>query len=306
MNGFINVLKPTGMTSHDVVMVIRRYLGEKKAGHTGTLDPMAAGVLPVGIGSATRMTEYLDNDCKKYRCEMILGVRSETGDIWGSELKHQAVPEIPEEEILQFESLYRGEILQKPPLYSAVRVAGRRLYEYARKGEDVEVKARRVTIRQLKILRFQGDRILFDVECSKGTYIRSICTEIGESLGCGGAMSFLARTGSGAFTMEDARTFEEIREHLDRGLPGEELLLPIDFPVQDFCKAVLKEPQGKLFINGGYVRLSQAQIEPGDDTKYCRVYSGDRFIAMGTMDPSTNKLVPHKVFYRGPDGGENQ
>ena len=298
MNGFLNVLKPTGMTSHDVVQVLRRMLGEKKIGHTGTLDPMAAGVLPAGIGSATRITEYLDNDYKKYRCEMILGIRSETGDIWGKDLKRQEVPDISGEELREIEQVFRGEIEQVPPMYSAVRVAGRRLYEYARSGEEVAVKARKVTIREMKILRFEKDRILFDVECSKGTYVRTICTEIGERLGCGGAMSFLARTASGAFTMENARTFEEIQKLLDRGLPKEELLLPVDFPLGNYRKAVLGEAVAKTFINGGHIRLTQADIDLSEEEKYYRVYRGDEFIAMATVDERMKKLIPHKVFYR--------
>ncbi len=298
MNGFINVLKPTGMTSHDVVKVLRRILGEKKTGHTGTLDPMAAGVLPVGIGSATRVTEYLDEDFKKYRCEMILGIRSETGDIWGSSLTRQEVPPIAPEQLRELEEHFRGEIEQVPPMYSAVRVAGKRLYEYARNGEEVAVKARKITIRELKVLRFEGERILFDVECSKGTYVRTICTEIGEMLGCGGAMSFLARTASGAFTMENAVTFEEIEDHLERGLPKEDLLLPVDFPLNGYRKAVLEEPEATQFVNGGHVKRSRVTIDLSEEERFYRVYRGDEFIAMATLDEKKRKLVPHKVFYR--------
>ena len=304
MNGFINVLKPTGMTSHDVVQVIRRMVGQKKVGHTGTLDPMAAGVLPVGLGTATRITEYLDRDFKKYRCEMILGVRSETGDIWGSSLEKQEPPRFSEPEILEMEKLFRGEIRQVPPMYSAVRVAGRRLYEYARSGEDVAVKARKVTIRELKILRYDRDRILFDVDCSKGTYVRTICTEIGEKLGCGGAMSFLARTRSGAFSMEDSMTFEELQDYLDSGTPPEEWLLPVDFPIRDYPKAELETPEARVFINGGYIKLPQVKIG-SEEENYYRVYRGDVFLAMATIDKHTKQLVPHKVFYRDLNGGTN-
>ena len=298
MDGFLNILKPTGMTSHDVVKVLRRILNEKKTGHTGTLDPMAVGVLPVGIGSATKITEYLDNDFKKYRCELILGRITDTGDIWGNLLEERPVGVYSEKEIRAFEQEYQGEILQTPPMYSAVRVGGKRLYEYARNGENVEVKARAVTIRELKILKVEGKRILFDVVCSKGTYVRTICTEMGEKLGCGAAMSFLARTGSGRFTMENTVTFEELEAHLAKGLPGEALLLPVDYPIAGYRKAALTSPQARKFVNGGHLKLSEIQIDFLRGTQYYRVYDGEQFLGMAYVNTATRRLVPHKVFYR--------
>lgn len=305
MNGFINVLKPTGMTSHDVVKVLRRILGEKKTGHTGTLDPMAVGVLPVGIGSATKVTEYLDGDFKAYRCELKLGITTDTGDIWGENISQNPVSEVDESRVYSFENEYRGEILQKPPMYSAVRVGGKRLYEYARSGEEVEVKSRKITIRNLKIVSIKGDRILFDVVCSKGTYIRTICTEMGEKLGTGAAMTFLARTGSGAFNIQEAVTFEELQARADSGLGFDDMILPVDFPLRDFPKASLQEKQAQIFVNGGHIKLYKVTFEDCDraakedgSPQYYRVYKGSDFIAMGYINEETKRLVPHKVFFR--------
>ena len=298
MDGFLNILKPTGMTSHDVVKVLRRILGEKKTGHTGTLDPMAVGVLPIGIGMATKITEYLESDFKKYRCELLLGLSTDTGDIWGNVIEKKENFSFSEDEVYAFEKEYRGEMMQTPPMYSAVRIDGKRLYEYARNGEEVRVKARKIIIKELKIIRIKGRRILFDVECSKGTYVRTICTDIGEKLGCGAAMSFLARTASGDFTIEKAVTFEEIQEHIEKGLPKEELLLRTDFPISSYRKASLTPKQAKWFVNGGHIKLSEIKIDFSRDAQYYRVYNGDEFIAMAYINTDTKKLVPHKVFYR--------
>ncbi|MDO4482076.1 MAG: tRNA pseudouridine(55) synthase TruB [Bacillota bacterium] len=298
MDGFLNILKPTGMTSHDVVKVLRRILGEKKTGHTGTLDPMASGVLPIGIGAATKITEYLDRDFKKYRCELVLGITTDTGDIWGNILERNQNISYNIDDVFDFEKEYRGEIMQVPPMYSAVRIGGRRLYEYARSGENVDVKARKVTINELKIIRAEGRRILFDVECSKGTYVRTICTEIGEKLGCGAAMSFLARTSSGSFEIGNAVTFEEIEDHIQKGLPKEQLLVPVDYPVQGYRKAVLTPKQTKWFVNGGHLKLSDIKIDFDREERFYRVYNGDIFVAMAYINTATKKLVPHKVFFR--------
>ncbi|MBQ4340258.1 MAG: tRNA pseudouridine(55) synthase TruB [Firmicutes bacterium] len=298
MDGFLNILKPTGMTSHDVVKVLRRILGEKKTGHTGTLDPMAVGVLPIGIGAATKITEYLDNDFKKYRCELLLGMTTDTGDIWGEVIEQKDDVSYNVNDVYAFEKEYRGEIMQTPPMYSAVRIGGKRLYEYARNGEEVEVKARKITIKELKIIRIEGKKILFDVECSKGTYVRTICTEMGEKLGCGAAMSFLARTASGRFSIENTVTFEEIEAHLEKGLPKEELFRPVDYPIDSYRKVVLDAKQTKWFVNGGHLKLSEIKIDFSRDADFYRVYNGDEFIAMAYINTKTKKLVPHKVFFR--------
>ncbi len=257
-DGIINVLKPAGMTSHDGVQFLRRLTGIKRIGHTGTLDPMAVGVLPLCIGSAARITEYLDLDYKKYRCEMQLGLETDTQDIWGTVLQDRRNEGYPNKErVVNALSNFSGLISQYPPGYSAVRVNGKRLYEYARQGEEVEIKPREVEIKCLHIISFDQEkgRVTFDVECSKGTYIRTICKDAGNILGCGAAMSCLVRTASGAFTLEDSVTLEELRDN-----DPEKYLLTSDYPLVHFGKAVVNADRGKWFTNGGHLRMSDVTI----------------------------------------------
>ncbi len=298
MDGFINLLKPTGMTSHDAVSVIRKMMGQKKVGHTGTLDPMAIGVLPVGLGCATKITEYLEQDKKSYRCEMILGIRSDTGDIWGDLTGTEKQEQTDPQAVLQAAESLVGQISQIPPLYSAVRVDGRRLYEYARSGAQITPKPRQVTIHCLKILRVQKGRILFDLTCSKGTYVRSVCTQIGELLGCGGVMSFLARTGSGAFHINEALTLEEIKKALEEGRDPASLLLPVDYPIGDYGRIDLNQAKAKRFVNGNWLKSDRLSIQEGNLKPYYRVYEGDLFLGMGLLDQEKAQLRVHKVFFR--------
>ncbi len=218
MNGFINLLKPAGMTSHDVVSALRRILGIKKIGHTGTLDPMAAGVLPMCIGKATRAAEYLESDRKRYRCELLLGAASDTADVWGRVCLQGcgAAGRLTAQQVSDAILSLKGPQLQYPPMYSAVRKNGKHLYEYAREGITVEVEPRSIVIYDIYPVRIFHEplRVIFDVECSKGTYIRTICREIGEILGCGAIMTFLVRTRSGAFDIADSVTLEEIIERI--------------------------------------------------------------------------------------------
>lgn len=253
--GIINFLKPAGMTSHDAVYALRRTLGVKRIGHTGTLDPMAVGVLPLGIGSAARITEYLDLDEKTYRCQVLLGLSTDTLDVWGKVLEDRRENSrgLREEDVLEALAPMRGSIMQLPPKYSALRVNGRRLYDYARNGEEVEIARRPVHISALEVvdMDLKRGRVTFDVTCSKGTYVRSICQELGETLGCGGgAMSFLLRLKSGAAELSEAVTLEELREDpetvcryigsVDRYLPSLGVLR-------------LRPGRGKWFSNGGYL-----------------------------------------------------
>ena len=257
-DGIINLLKPAGMTSHDGVQLLRRLTGIKRIGHTGTLDPMAVGVLPLCIGSAARITEYLDLDYKKYRCEMQLGLETDTQDIWGTILQdNRGTFSFDGEKVRNALNSFQGLISQYPPGYSAVRVNGKRLYEYARQGVEVEIKPRQVDIKNITVIHMNPEkkRVTFDVECSKGTYIRTICHDTGRLLGCGAAMSCLIRTASGAFTLDDTVTVEELTE----GNPEEYLLEP-DFPLVHFGRAFVNEERGKWFANGGHLRMSDVKI----------------------------------------------
>ncbi len=282
-DGILNINKPAGMTSHDVVRDLRRLFGIKKIGHTGTLDPMATGVLPICIGKATRITEYTDLDFKKYRCTLRLGLVTDTQDIWGTVLEENATDGINPSDVEKAFSGFCGYIEQFPPMYSAVRVDGRRLYEYARAGESVDVKSRRVYIKSLEIeamdFAYDSDikKVTFTVECSKGTYIRTICEDVGKILGCGAAMESLCRIASGAFEIENAIDLNElIDKYGGRRYEGEKyfveaagetaladiekLVLPTDYPLTHFGTALLDAEYSRRFIDGWHIAMHECEI----------------------------------------------
>ena len=308
--GIINFLKPAGMTSHDAVYMMRKLTGEKRVGHTGTLDPMAAGVLPLCIGNATRIIDYLDPDVKEYRCELLLGIETDTWDIWGTVLsdKRGQAGTITEADLRGILSGFSGEIMQMPPTYSSIKVNGKHLYEYARKDQEVTVEPRPVIIHRIELLSIDSGtgRALFDVRCSKGTYIRSICAETGKLLGCGAAMSFLSRTATGAFRIEQAATAEELRED------WENRLLPIDFPLGHLGRIEIPEKRLPWFSGGGSLRLNEVEvnqepeseklpahikIRPGLERAY-RVYCGAAFLGVMLYDEEQKLFLADKVFCR--------
>ena len=209
INGIFNIRKEAGYTSFDAVAKLKRITGTKKMGHTGTLDPGAEGVLVVCAGNATGIVSLLENDRKTYEAVMRLGVRTDTLDMSG-EVTDTAEINLSEEEVIKAVKSFTGEITQIPPMYSAVKINGKRLYELARKGETVERKSRKVHIYSTEILDISLPLVKFRTECSKGTYIRTLCDDIGEKLGCYGAMESLLRTGCGRFRIEDAHTLGEI------------------------------------------------------------------------------------------------
>lgn len=211
-NFFINLLKPTGMTSHDAVNSIRKIFSEKKTGHLGTLDPGAVGVLPIAVGShATRLIEYLQAKIKGYRAEFTLGKVSDTDDLYGNitTIEPQIIP--TEEAVKNALKEFEGEILQTPPASSAIQINGVRLYKYFRKGIDVEIPKRKVTIYSAKLVKYDYPKVIADIECQEGTYIRSIASDLGKKLNCGGLMSFLIRYKSGQFHISNAFSIEELK-----------------------------------------------------------------------------------------------
>ncbi len=226
MNGILLVDKPAGWTSSDVVVKLRGILHERRIGHAGTLDPMATGLLVVFVGRATRAVEFAERDAKRYRAALRLGLTTDTQDITGNILEKRGSA-VDEETLRRALARFCGEQLQIPPMYSAVRVGGKRLYEIARGGGSVERTPRPITVFELALSGREGEDWLLDVKCSKGTYIRTLCHDIGQSLGCGGCMSALRRTEAGGFSVDDARTPEEILRLADAGSAGE-LLLPTD------------------------------------------------------------------------------
>ncbi|MBN4067806.1 MAG: tRNA pseudouridine(55) synthase TruB [Alkaliphilus sp.] len=278
MNGVINILKPPGMTSHDVVSFVRKTLNMKKVGHTGTLDPNAAGVLPICIGQGTKVSQFLLDSVKRYRTELTLGVTSDTQDSYG-DVSKQMETDFDVETIRNAVLSFIGDYMQTPPMYSAVRMNGKKLYELAREGIEVERKSRLVHIKSIDIIHIKNNKVLFDVTCSKGTYVRTLCHDIGAKLGCGGIMSFLLRTKTGPFDLSTSVSLEEFRQK------AEKYILPIDFPLLHLGRIDINTRVSKLALNGA--RLSyldflsrEPNIVTGDTL---RIYLESKFIGIATM-----------------------
>lgn len=210
IHGIINVLKPTGMSSHDVIGCLRRIYGMKKMGHAGTLDPLAAGVLPVYAGQATRLIEYGDSDVKSYHAEFALGLATDTEDSTGTVVETAAVPDLSADDVRRALASFVGDIEQAPSKYSAINVNGVKAYKLARQDVDFTLPVRHVTIHDLRLLSFDGRRGTFAVTCSKGTYVRSLIRDLGQVLGTCACMTYLVRTRAGLFTIDDAATLEEL------------------------------------------------------------------------------------------------
>ena len=288
--GFLNVLKPPGMTSHDIVSAVRRMYHLKRVGHTGTLDPSASGVLPVGLGLATRLIEYLDKDDKAYRAEITFGWSSDTGDDTGNEICRQDFTMPTEEEVLRVLASFEGDIEQLPPMYSAIKVNGKKLYELARAGNEIERKPRPVRIHKITLIERRDDAIVIDVDCSKGTYIRTLCIDIGEKLGIPTVLSFLLRTRAGQFDITSAKTLEELGEL------GEAALIPMDQVLTDIPSVQLTTQDGIAFENGRTVGCAKCSA------KRVRVYVDDRFVGIARVSENGTRLIPEKVFHLTTDG----
>lgn len=255
MNGILLVDKPADWTSHDVVAKLRGILHERRIGHSGTLDPMATGLLVVFVGRATRAVEFAESDYKEYLAGLRLGITTDTQDITGNVLS-EAVPldrAAAEAVFPQF----RGEISQIPPMYSAIKVNGQKLYALARSGKTVERKARTITIHKLECTGEQDGDLLLDVVCSKGTYIRTLCHDIGAALGCGGTLSSLRRIRAGVFSVEHALTLEQIAAAADAGTV-ESLLLPVAQLFSDYPALTVDAEQEKRCRNGASIRADAA------------------------------------------------
>lgn len=284
--GFLNVLKPPGMTSHDIVSFVRRTYGLKKVGHAGTLDPAAAGVLPVAVGRATRFIEYLADADKSYRAELTFGFSTTTGDDTGEVLERKdfVLPSQARiEEVLQS---FQGEIEQIPPVYSAIKINGQKACDLARKNQQVEIPARKVFLHKLQLLTMQEASIRFDVDCSKGTYIRTLCIDIGRVLDIPSVMSFLVRTRVGSFSLQHAYTLEELRQR------PQQALLPISDVLAHLPSVHLEGKQPADFCNGKKIRLYE---EPAQADSI-RVYDKDEnFLGIAGYDEKHLCLVPMKV-----------
>ena len=297
INGVLNIYKEKGYTSHDVVACLRRIVGQKKIGHTGTLDPDAEGVLPVCLGRATKLCDMLTDRNKTYETVLLLGKTTDTQDISGRVLKECDPSCISEEEAAEHIYRFVGEYDQIPPMYSALKVNGKKLYELAREGKTVERKSRRVHIFQIRILEMKLPRIRMEVECSKGTYIRTFCQDIGESLGVGGCMESLKRTRSGRFSLEESVKLEQVEEWKNKGQLME-LVIPTDEMFSDLEAVTVKDFCVRTVYNGGPFPPAGLQNRlPCSPGKLYRVYDGaGHFIAVYRYDGEKRKFLLEKMF----------
>lgn len=295
IHGVLNVHKEQGYTSHDVVAKLRGILHQKKIGHTGTLDPDAAGVLPVCLGTATKLCDMLTDETKTYQAVLRLGIVTDTQDMTGKILSsNESIP--VEEEVRRVIEGFRGAYDQIPPMYSAIKVGGKKLYELAREGIEIDRKARRVTIFAVKIEECCLPRVRFTVQCSKGTYIRTLCQDIGERLGCGGCMESLLRLQVGRFQLEDSLKLEEIRSLYEEGRL-EEALIPVDDMFGQYPAVQVQERYQKLIDNGNPFHADQVAggVETGWET--VRVYNEQgKFYGIYRYIPEEKRYRPVKMF----------
>ena len=291
LDGVLNVIKPPGMTSHDVISFLRRELKTKKIGHAGTLDPQAAGVLPICVGQATRLLEFLMHQDKEYLGEIMLGITTETQDAWGEVVQTCDYSQLTLEGVTSKIPQFTGTFTQTVPAYSAVKVEGIPLYKRTRLGMKSKSISREVFVDKLDLIKYEPPRLTFVIKCSKGTYVRTICHDWGQSLGVGGHMSFLLRTRVGSFTLNDSKTLEEI------AVLKEKALMPMETCVEGLEKIVLADEE----INK--IKLGQKLILPKTATIGKRgavLNNGGKLQAIASIVTVDNNVLlkPDKVFNR--------
>ena len=296
IHGIINVYKEKGFTSHDVVAKLRGIVGQKKIGHTGTLDPDATGVLPVCLGKATKLCDLLTDKNKTYEAVLLLGKTTDTQDITGEVLEEKSTEALTEEKVREAIEGFIGDYEQIPPMYSALKVNGKKLYELAREGKFIERKARPVKILDIQILEIDLPKVRMEVSCSKGTYIRTLCHDIGEKLGCGGCMESLIRTRVSTFRIEDAKTLDEIETLKQEGKLAE-LLVPIDAMFPSYPKITVKDDWKAFAKNGNPLDLKMLKEACGQDEEtQVRLYDeSGKFIAIYQWKEKKYHIV--KMFF---------
>ena len=296
IHGIINVYKEKGFTSHDVVAKLRGIVGQKKIGHTGTLDPDATGVLPVCLGKATKLCDLLTDKNKTYEAVLLLGKTTDTQDITGEVLAEKSTEALTEEKVREAIEGFIGDYEQIPPMYSALKVNGKKLYELAREGKVIERKARPVKILDIQILEIDLPKVRMEVSCSKGTYIRTLCHDIGEKLGCGGCMESLIRTRVSTFRIEDAKTLDEIETLKQEGKLAE-LLVPIDAMFPFYPKITVKDDWKAFAKNGNPLDLKMLKEACGQDEEtQVRLYDeSGKFIAIYQWKEKKYHIV--KMFF---------
>lgn len=284
MNGYIIIDKPKDFTSFDVVAKLRGILKTKKIGHTGTLDPMATGVLICMVGRATKLIQFLPTGDKGYQAKIKFGIATDTLDITG-EIVERSDNEISLQEVKNILPRFLGEISQIPPMYSAIKVNGQKLYDLARKGANIDRKARKITINSLEILSFENQELTLDVDCSAGTYIRSLADDLGRSLGTFATLKSLRRTSANGIDIGKSVTLEA----LESAENPSDFLLNIDDLLQAYEKVEITAPQAVRVQNGGHLDLERLSAEKCDDCAIFRLYHDDKLIALGQVD------LPEKI-----------
>ena len=300
VHGVINIHKEKGYTSHDVVAKLRGIVGQKKIGHTGTLDPDATGVLPVCLGKATKLCDMLTDKNKTYETVMLLGKTTDTQDISGEVLSEGTTEHLTEEMVREAVLSFVGDYMQVPPMYSALKVNGKKLYELAREGVVIERKARPVTILDIQIKEIDLPRVRMEVSCSKGTYIRTLCNDIGDKLGCGACMEELIRTKVSRFELKDSLTLDQVRALKEEG-KLEEILVPIDAMFDAYETVLLKDEFISMVYNGNvFFPKHMKNFVELTDGKMVRVYDNEgQFIAIYKFDKEKHLFRIEKMFFEG-------
>lgn len=300
MTGIICINKDMDITSFGVVAKVRGILREKKAGHTGTLDPMATGVLPVMLGGATRFLDYLPDSDKGYKAAFVLGKTTDTLDITGEVTGEYEVNSSMDDVEAALDK-FRGEIYQVPPMYSAVSVDGKRLYELARQGIEVERRARRVEIKSLELRKDEcnadKNEYTIDVVCSKGTYIRTLIDDIGRELGCGATMTALTRTLAMGFILDDCVTLCDLQNRKDNNIGFDDVLISVEDIFAEYENVYVSEAQARRFYNGGALDLNR--IRKKLENGIYRVYSPDKlFLGLGECNLEKNELSVKRLLVK--------
>lgn len=297
----LNIYKEKGYTSHDVVARLRRIVGQKKIGHTGTLDPEAEGVLPVCLGKATKLCDLLTDKDKTYEAVLLLGISTDTQDTTGKILEEKNTADLREEAVREVVLSFEGEYDQIPPMFSALKVGGKKLYELARDGKEVERKPRHVQIYRIRILQIDLPRVRMEVTCSKGTYIRTLCHDIGEKLGCGGCMESLLRTRVERFGVAESLRISEVEQLMDEGTLQEHMI-KVDEMFPDYQKVYLTPEASAAVRNGNSFRLGDviwiSELSGFQNAERVRVYDEERnFIAVYEFEKENQLFKIVKMFF---------
>jgi tRNA pseudouridine55 synthase len=287
IHGILLLDKAFGVSSNRALQEVKRLYNANKAGHTGSLDPLATGLLPICFGAATKVSGMMLYDNKRYQVTIQLGIKTDTGDLEGSVIETRAVPKFSSEDIKAILDKFTGEIDQVPPMYSALKQNGKKLYELARAGKTVERKARRISIFELQLLAVEDETVELEVYCSKGTYIRSLAEDIGETMGCGATVKALRRLQAGQFCIGQAKTLVQLQAMDDQQLL--DTLIPVDLPLQNLQAVQLNEHQARCIKQGQSLNLQEYKEGP------VRMYHAAEFLGLGEMRLD-GKLAPKKLF----------